>query len=77
MKMLKRWCGNVYNTTERNYQTFNKIKAKSSFQHGGRYKSYYFVEISPLNASPLKFRVLYNFYVLCQFFALARLQLIV
>ena len=24
-KMLKRWCGNIYNTTERNYQTFNKI----------------------------------------------------
>ena len=48
--MLKRWRGNVYSTSERNYQTFNKIKAKSSFgrhvggqeyaiQHGGQYKS--------------------------------------
>ena len=72
--MLKRWRGNVYSTSERNYQTFNKVKAKSSFgrhvggqeyalQHGGQYKSYYFVEkskchkISPLNAFPLKFRV--------------------
>ena len=72
--MLKRWCDNVYSTSERNYQTFNKIEAKSSFgrhvgaqeyalQHGGQYKSYYFVEkskshkISPLNAFPLKFRV--------------------
>ena len=44
-------------TSERNYQTFNKIQAKSSFgrhvggqeyalQHGGQYKSYYFVEKS-------------------------------
>ena len=35
--MLKRWCGNVYSTSERNYQTFNKIweniaAAKYSFQ---------------------------------------------
>ena len=48
--MLKRRCGNVYSTSERNYQTFNKIKAKSSFghhvggqeyalQHGGLYKT--------------------------------------
>ena len=29
--MLKRWCGNVYSTSERNYQTLNEIKAKSSF----------------------------------------------
>jgi len=28
---LKRWSGNVYNTSERNYQTFNKIYAKRSF----------------------------------------------
>ena len=46
-------------------------------------KSYYFVEkskcreISPLNAFPLKFRVHDSFYVLCQFFASARFQLIV
>ena len=32
--MLKRWCGNVYNASERNYQTFNKVQAKSGF---GRY----------------------------------------
>ena len=55
--MLKRWSGNVYSTSERNYQTFNKVKAKSSFgrhvggheyalQHGGQYKSYYFAEKS-------------------------------
>ena len=24
--MLKRWCGNIYSTSERNYQTFNKQK---------------------------------------------------
>ena len=47
--MLKRWFGNIYNTTERNYQTFNKIQTKSSFgrhvggqqyafQHGGQWK---------------------------------------
>ena len=50
-KMSKRWRGNVYSTSERNYQTFSKILAKSSFgrhvggqeyalQHGGQYKSY-------------------------------------
>ena len=27
--MLKRWSGNVYSTSERNYLTFNKVKAKS------------------------------------------------
>ena len=48
--MLKRWRDNVYSTSERNYQTFNKLKTKSSFgrhvggqkyaiQHGGQYKS--------------------------------------
>ena len=46
-------------------------------------KSYYFVEkstchkISSLNAFPPKFRVQDNFYVLCQFLASARFQLIV
>ena len=29
--MLKRWSGNVYSTSERNYLTFNKVKAKRSF----------------------------------------------
>ena len=29
--MLKRWSGNVYSTSERDYLTFNKVKAKSSF----------------------------------------------
>ena len=54
--MLKRWCSNIYSTSERNYQTFNKIQEKSSFdrrvgeqeyalQHGGQYKSH-FVEKS-------------------------------
>ena len=65
--MLKRWCDNVYGTSERNYETLNKIWTRSSFgrhvgEHGGQYKSYYFAEkskchkISPLNAFPLKFR---------------------
>ena len=31
LNLLKRWCGNIYSTYERNYQTFNKIQAKSSF----------------------------------------------
>ena len=55
--MLKRWCGNVYSTSERNYQAIYKIQAKSSFdrhvggqeyalQYGSQYKSYYFVEKS-------------------------------
>ena len=47
--MLKRRCGNVYSTSERNYQTLNKIlEATSSFgrhvggqeyalQHDGQY----------------------------------------
>ena len=26
--MLKRWSGNIYSTSESNYQTFNKIHAK-------------------------------------------------
>ena len=30
--MLKSWRGNVYSTSERNYQTFNKIQAKSGFR---------------------------------------------
>ena len=48
-----------------------------AFQHGGQYKSYHFVEkskrhkISPLNAFPLRFRVLDNFIGLCQFLASA------
>ena len=28
---MKRWCGNILSTSEPNYQTFNKIEAKSSF----------------------------------------------
>ena len=63
--MLKRLCGTVYSTSERNYQTFNKISAKSSFgrhvggqeyalQHGGQYKLYYFVKKSKCHKiSPL------------------------
>ena len=43
------------------------LHTEYTLQHGGRYKSYYFVEksksykISPLNAFPLKFRVQDNF----------------
>ena len=33
--MLKRWRGNIYSTSERNYQSSNKIQAKSSFRHVG------------------------------------------
>ena len=29
--MLKRWYNNVYSTSERNYETLNKIKARSNF----------------------------------------------
>ena len=73
-KLLKRWCGGIYRKSENNYQTFNKIQVKGSFgchvggqvyalQHGGQYKSYYFVEKSkchklyPSNVSPLKVHV--------------------
>ena len=31
--MLKSLCGNVYSTSEHNYQKFNKIEAKRSFGH--------------------------------------------
>ena len=54
-----------------------------ALQHGGQYKSHYFVEksechkISPLNAFPLKFWMKDNFYMVCQFLASARFQLIV
>ena len=27
--MLKRWCGNVYNTSERNYQTLTRSTQKA------------------------------------------------
>ena len=54
--MLKRWCDNVYSTSERKYETLNKIAARSSFvrhvggqkhalQHGGQN---YFLLISCL-----------------------------
>ena len=37
--MLKRWRGNVYSTSQRNYEAFNKTQAKSSFGcHVGRQK---------------------------------------
>ena len=60
--MLKRWCGSFYSTSERNYQTFDQMQAKSSFgchvggqeyvfQHGDQYKSYHFVE----NQSAIKY----------------------
>ena len=64
--LLKRWCGNVYSTSECNYQKFNKIQTKSSFGrhvgvqeyallYGSQYKSYYFVEKSKCHKiSPLK-----------------------
>ena len=54
-----------------------------ALQHGGQYKSNYFVakskwhKVSPFNVFPLKFRLYDNFYVLCQFLASERLQLIV
>ena len=46
-EIVERWCGNVFSTSERTYQTFNKIQAKNSFgrrvggqenvlQHGGQ-----------------------------------------
>ena len=35
-EMLKRWCANVYSTSERNYQTLNKIWAKSSLLLEGK-----------------------------------------
>ena len=48
---------NIFSTSVRNYQTFNEIQTKCCFgrhvggqeyapQHGGQYKSYYFVEKS-------------------------------
>ena len=53
--MFKKSCGSVYRNFEPDYQTVNKIQVSCSFgrhaggqsralQHGGQYKSYYFVE---------------------------------
>ena len=33
--MLKRWCGTVYGTSERNYQTFDEIQVKTSLEGKG------------------------------------------
>ena len=63
--MLKRWNGNVYSTSERNYLTFNKVKAKSSFgrhvggheyalQHGGQRANTNYTTL-PKNQSPIKY----------------------
>ena len=54
-KNVQKICASVYIKFERNYQTFNKIRASYSFgrhiggqsrafQHGSQYKSYCFVE---------------------------------
>ena len=59
---MKMKVGNVFSISERNYQTFNEIQAKSSFgrhvegqeyalQHGGQYKSYYLLK----NQSAIKY----------------------
>ena len=69
---MKRWCGNVYNTSEHNYKTFNKIQAKSSFgRHVGGQE----------HALRVYIRLCKNgkrcLNVLCQFLASARFQLIV
>ena len=47
--MLKRWCGNVYSTSELNFyqgSIFGRHVGGQEYalQHGGQYKSYYFVE---------------------------------
>ena len=45
-EIVERWCGKIFSTSERTYQTFNNIQAKNSFgrrvggqenvlQHGG------------------------------------------
>ena len=67
--MLKRWCGNVYGTYERNYQTFDEIQVKTSLEGRGmpsnmatntnhttllKKKCH---KISPLKAFSLKFGV--------------------
>ena len=66
-----------------NWHELRFLHTKYTLQHGGQYKSYYFVEksksykISPLNAFPRKFRVQDNFCALRRFLASARFQLIV
>ena len=49
--MSKRWCGDVNSTSERNYQTFNKLQAKSIFgRHvGGQEYALQHVGRSPPN----------------------------
>ena len=54
---------NAQNVREIETQDWPSSIQEYALQHGGQYKSYYFVEkskchkISPLNAFPLKFRV--------------------
>ena len=38
-EIVEKMSGNVYSTSERNYQTFNKIQAKCSFGRHGEGKS--------------------------------------
>ena len=83
-KLLVRLCGNVFITFERNYETFNKIHAKSSFgshvggqeytNHTTLLKHQSAIKISPLHAFSLKFLVYDNFYALRQILASARFQ---
>ena len=74
--MLKRWCGNVYRTSELSFLTFNTIWAKRNFgRHvgGEEYASNIAVNANhtillknaikyPLNAFPLKFRMYKEFF---------------
>ena len=69
----------ILNTKSKN----NKIHLggqKYALQHGGQYRSYYFIENQNgstslfINAFPLKFQVYENFYVLYQFLVSARFQ---
>ena len=68
--MLKRWCGNVYSTSERNYQTFDEIQVKTSLEgkgmpsnmatntnHTTLLKKSKCHKISPLKSFSLKFEV--------------------
>ena len=88
--MLKRWCGNVYSTSERNYQMFNKILAKSSFVRHACWRARVYLPTwrpntnhttllknqNAINISPLnEFPLKFRIVKLCQFLASARFQL--
>ena len=83
--MLKRWCGNVYGTSERKQKVVLAaiLEGKSMPSNMAAYTNHaallknQSIKIPPLNAFPLKFFGCKIIFVFCRFLATARLQLTV